>query len=239
MKLDYYQIISFGDLRTERQKANNLKCSKSLLTESVNEKAKAKILDDLNRNCNLNKKEVAQKMKNDKAFSRAMGALCAINASRQGVKDETLVIEGVKKYLDSRLESFRMDQRKVNEKVPIKETGEVLSRKDAKLKGYAKTQMLKSFDFDGKVQGRSFHGFAKIVIGAGGHQDNVYHEAQALIDWVEKHKKVDDYYFLLIDTDSGKNSNKNLDALRDKNTMANVFICDHLEIQKLMEKLHG
>lgn len=239
MEDNYFQVLSFAEERIKRQETNNLKCSESLLTECVNKKAKDRVLSDLAKNCNLNEKQILQRMKDDKSFSFLMGSLCAINSSRQGTKDETVVIEGCKTALESRLEFFNMQQRKTNERVPIKDTGEVLSRKDAKLKGHTKTQMLKSFDFDGKVQGRSFHGFAKVVIGGGGHQDNVYHEAQGLIDWVEKHNKVSDYYILLIDTDSGKNDNKSLDDFKDRNTMANVFICDHLEFQKLMEKLHG
>jgi hypothetical protein len=48
--------------------------------------------------------------------------------------------------------------------------------------------------------------FAKVVIGKGGHQDNVYEETNNLCEWILQYNKIhnkgiDEIFIILIDTD--------------------------------------
>ena len=64
---------------------------------------------------------------------------------------------------------------------------------------YKKSDCLKSFDakITGKKEG---YLFAKVCIGSGGHQDNVFHEAHSFGEWAMQHGEEDKLYIILIDT---------------------------------------
>ena len=71
---------------------------------------------------------------------------------------------------------------------------------DIKKRNIDLSECLKSFD--GKITGLiSGWIFAKIVIGSGGHQDNVFEEANNLCEWIIKFSDINDIYIILIDTD--------------------------------------
>lgn len=237
MTKQYFTVDSFSDLRKDRQVRNNEKCANSFFKECVNKEEKRRTFDYLLKEGIFGSEdEILSKMKSDPAFKIVMGRLCSTNSSRQGTKDEALVIMGIKDVLEPRLTGFKIDNLKVNEKVPIRSTGEVMSRKKAKKLKYSKTEMLKSFDFEGKVGGRSFYGSAKVLVGKGGHQDNVVHEASDLLRWLKIHRKEDCFYFLLLDFEN--HDTKDIEQLKKTNDMNNVFICDHIEMQKKMEELN-
>lgn len=238
MTKKYFIVNSFSDLRTMRQINNNEKCASSLLKECVNLKEKKRTFDYLLRaypDKFKNESQILSYIEKDPVARSLMGMNCSVNSSRQGTKDEDYVISGIKEALEPRLPNFNISNLKVNDMVPIRGTGEVLSRKEAKLK-YSKTEMLKSFDFNGKVGGKLFYGSAKIVVGKGGHQDNVLHEEADLIRWLSSHRKKDCFYFILLDFEG--HDPKDIDSLKNSNNMSNVFICNHIELQKKLEELN-
>lgn len=238
MSNDYFIVNSFSDLRKNRQQKNNEKCANSFLNDCVNEKEKKRTFDYL-----LNsfphefpsEDQIVSYIHNNPIVRSILGMHCSINSSRQGSKDEALVINGIKEVMEPRLKGFRIDNLGVNKNIPIRGTGEVLTRSEAKKK-YDKTKMLKSFDFDGKVAGRQFFGSAKILVGKGGHQDNVLHEEADLLRWLSVHGKQDCYYFILLDFED--HATQDLEDLKKSNKMNNVFICDHFELQKKLEELN-
>ena len=77
-----------------------------------------------------------------------------------------------------------------------------------KEKKILKDECLKSFD--GKISGKLFGWlFAKVVFGSGGHQDNVFEEADNLCCWVKKfHRDSENLFVILIDTDLEDKFNK-------------------------------
>jgi hypothetical protein len=235
---DYFIVDSFKGLRTRRQKENDRRCAESLFTECTNLEAKTRLYKRLVEDYPdrfVNDSDIENYMSKNDLCRQISGMQLSVNASRQGSKDEAYVITGLKESLESKLPDFSMDNLKTNEKVPILVNGHVLSRKEAK-KLYGKTDMLKSFDFEGKVKSRNFYGFAKILVGSGGHQDNVWHEARSLIEWVDNHNKVDSIYILLLDFEDIDTTS--LNDLKKKNHLENVYVCNHIEFQDLMERLH-
>jgi vacuolar-type H+-ATPase subunit F/Vma7 len=71
--------------------------------------------------------------------------------------------------------------------------------------------------------------FAKIVIGSGGHQDNVFEEASTLCEWIIKFSDKNDIYIILIDTDLLHK----FDRLKENySNIDNLIIGNHIEIQQ-------
>jgi hypothetical protein len=87
--------------------------------------------------------------------------------------------------------------------------------------------------FDAKISG-NINGFifAKIVYGNGGHQDNVFEEANNLCEWIIKfHKNEDTTFILIIDTDLITKINKLIDKYKHIN---NIIISNHYDFQKFI-----
>lgn len=150
------------------------------------------------------------------------------NATRQGSKDELTQIEtcdSISSKLGIRIKNLTSTAYR-----PTK-TGEIMSKADMKTKGVRKDECLKSFDaqITGKVNGWVF---AKVVYGAGGHQDNVFEEADTLCDWVNRFRKyTGELYVILIDTDM---ESKNR-TLKEKYTgVSNLLIVNHYEFQEYL-----
>lgn len=239
MTKQYFTVDSFSELRKIRQVRNIEKCANSFLKECVNEEEKKRTFSYLLKKFPelfSNEEQIMERMEEDSLVRTLLGMQCSKNSSRQGSKDEALVIDGIKNALEPRLAGFKIVNLKVNEKVPIRSTGEVLSRKEARKLNYSKTEILKSFDFEGKVGDRSFYGSAKVLVGKGGHQDNVLHEEADLLRWLKVHRKEDCFYFILLDFED--HNPKDIEDLKGSNDMDNVFICDHIEIQRKLEELN-
>ena len=222
---DYFKVDSFKNLRIKRQRENDKRCADSLFTDCTNDKAKKRLYDRLKEDqpdLFQSNSDIDKYMTENVVARQISGMQLAMNASRQGSLDETHVIHGLKQSLESRLSDFFMDNLSTHAKVPIKSSGNVLPRKEAK-KIHGKTDMLKSFDFEGEVRGKNFYGFAKVLVGKGGHQDNVFHEASSLIEWVDHHNKNDSIYILLLDFEECDTSG--LEDLKEKNHLKNVYVC--------------
>jgi hypothetical protein len=71
--------------------------------------------------------------------------------------------------------------------------------------------------------------FAKIVYGNGGHQDNVFDEANNLCEWIVKfHKNTDLLFVLIIDTNLLIKFNKLKDNYKE---ITNIIISNHFDFQ--------
>ena len=83
----------------------------------------------------------------------------------------------------------------------------------------------------GKVDG---YISAKVVLGSGGHQDNVYEEMDTIAEWWKLYRplsKTREILILLIDT----NSIKKIDKLKQKyRDVENVKLFNHIEFQNYM-----
>ena len=85
-------IIDFSNVRQERQRINNLLAIDSIiknnLTKNINIKEYNRILTELE----ITQDALLNKCNNDNLFLILLASKIAINASRQGVKDEELQI---------------------------------------------------------------------------------------------------------------------------------------------------
>jgi hypothetical protein len=218
--------VNVGDLRSERQKYNNLIISEELnknspsyseLVKIANDKAIDRLLDELE----FDYDDLLTECANSIVFSKTVAIAIAKNASRQGKKDESFIIDGIanemKKY------NYKIRSCGVNEFRPCK-NGKIMTKKEFIQEKLNKDiDALKSVDgvFDGPKSG---YIFAKIVIGAGGHQDNVLHEMNQYIEWAKKFGQEDKIYVMLIDGEEFL-------SLKEKQT-DNIWVVDHVEFQE-------
>jgi hypothetical protein len=172
-------IIDFSNVRQERQRINNLLAIDSIiknnLTKNINIKEYNRILTELE----ITQDALLNKCNNDNLFLILLASKIAINASRQGVKDEELQINTCN--ITSSKFNIIIEKLSVSEFRPTK-SGEIVSN----IKMNNKNDCLKSFDakISGIITGWVF---AKVVFGNGGHQDNVFEEAYTYCEWIIKY----------------------------------------------------
>lgn len=222
--------VDISNLREVRQELNYHKAINSNFKECVNEKAFGRLI----KNLGMTKDQIVAKAQIDKPFATAVAMATATNASRQGTKDEVLIIEGISKEVKNHGVNIR--NYGTNDKVPIRQSGHVLTRKQAKAK-YDSHLLMKSFDFGGELcDNRKIEGFAKVCIGAGGHQDNVFHEASEFLKWASDHGNSNTVYVVLMDTDQKKIFN-NLKELEQELGKQNLWVVNHKEFQEKLISL--
>lgn len=220
-----FQVDVFN-LRSERQKHNNLLISKELyrnspsysqLEKTANIKAVDRMLDELE----FSYDDLLTECSNSLVFSKIVAISISKTASRQGKKDESFIIDGVAGEMSKY--NYKIRSCGVNEFRPCK-NGEILTKKEFDEQSLNKDiDALKSIDgiFDGSKSG---YIFAKIVIGDGGHQDNVLHEMNQYIEWATKFGQKDKIYVMLID-------GKEFPSLKEKQT-DNIWVVNHIEFQE-------
>lgn len=220
-----FQVDVFN-LRSERQKYNNLLIAKELHTNSpsyselvkiANDKAIDRILDQLE----FDYDDFLTECVNSVYFSKVVGIAIAKCASRQGTIDESFIIGGIAEEMVKY--NYKIRSCGVNEFRPCN-NGKIMSKQDFLNENLNKDiDALKSVDgiFDGPKSG---YIFAKLVIGAGGHQDNVLHEMNQYIEWAKKFGQEDKIYVMLID-------GKEFSSLKEKQT-DNIWVVNHVEFQE-------
>jgi hypothetical protein len=223
--------IDIKDLRALRQIENyNLVLESNFDTKNINTKA-------LERTCsflNMTKEELLSKASKDKEFQKLFAMMLAKNSSRQGTRDESLIVNGVSREM--KRHGINIRNYTTNEKVPIRESSDVLPRVQAKRR-FDTDLLMKSFDFGGQVcDNRRIEGFAKVCIGAGGHQDNVYHEASEFLKWASEYGSETTVYTVLMDTDQDKIFN-NLKELENKLGKQNLWVVNHRQLQERLVSL--
>jgi hypothetical protein len=217
--------IDILNLRVERQKYNNNLVYNELKNGILNEKyINIKEFQRVINELDISKTDLLDKCKNDNIFAKLLSIQISINASRQGNKDELLQLNTINTISSkcginiNSLQKYR----------PTKD-GKIISETEYKKNKISKLNCLKTFDakITGKINGWIF---AKVVIGNGGHQDNVFEEAIIFCNWVIKYKEENNYYFVLIDTDLTNKYNE----LKKKynNTTPFLIICNHITIQQ-------
>ena len=125
---------------------------------------------------NLSQEEIFLKCQLDDIFCLLFSSSISKTASRQGSNDEQLQLEvcnNISQHYDIIVENLHNDGPRPTL------NGEILTRNEITLRNIPKNCTLKSFD--AKING-VINGFlsAKVVIGNGGHQDNVFREMDEL-----------------------------------------------------------
>ena len=122
---------SFADYRSKKQVENYDLAEKSIIAENksqYNNKALVRVCEHLG----LSLSELKDKMRSDSHFSKLMGYSVAINASRQGTSLESDIIE----LISNSVSRFGVElwNLPVNEQIPVKGSGEILSQKSKDFK---------------------------------------------------------------------------------------------------------
>lgn len=221
--------VDFKEVRIVRQQNNNKTVKGSMESDdrdtfykNINKKELERTLKELGVEFEV----FWEKCKNDDMFAIGLAGRLAINASRQGSKDETEQL---------RTCNFTTQACGVNivnlpptGTRPTKD-GKLVSKKEMKAQNITKDYCLKSFD--GEISGE-MTGFiaAKVAFGNGGHQDNVFEEMDTVAEWWKRFKKnSSDYLIILIDTDQ---DNK-FKCIRDKyDTCDNIKVFNHVQFQE-------
>ena len=218
--------IDIHNIRIERQKYNDILASKSIVCGKLDKQniniEEYKMLIKSYEEKGYIEKDVLDKCKIDDMFLHSISRNISINASRQGTKDEGLQLSTVNST-SSKLGIF-IEKLNKDDFRPVK-TGEIVCKND---KSIQKNDCLKSFDarIKGKIEGWVF---AKLVIGCGGHQDNVFEEGHTLCDWFIKFGRNEQILIILIDTDLISK----VDELKKKyKNIENILIGNHVEVQQ-------
>ena len=221
-------VLDIFNLRENRQNVNKKLALKSLkshnFTKNVNIDEYNRVLMELKEVDKTEKDLLEECDKNIVLVTILIGRI-AINASRQGSKDEKQQIDTVNKTTSKF--GITLTNLSTTTYRPTK-SGEILNQKEIKTRKIQKNDCLKSFDakIEGKINGWVF---AKVVIGNGGHQDNVFEEAHTFCDWVVKFGKTSELYILLIDT----NLTSIFDNLKNKyEHFPHLLIGNHVQVQQ-------
>lgn len=217
--------IDIFSIRDNRQNKNNLLAIESIkernLTKNINIEEYKRVLIELN----ITECDLLEECKNNINFTKLLAGRISINASRQGSKDENLQLD-ICKTTFSKCD-INLNNLSSTSFRPTK-NGEILNKKELKNRKIKKDDCLKSFDaqLNGNINGWIF---AKIVIGNGGHQDNVFEEAYTFCEWVVKYGNKLELYIVLIDTNLIEKYN-NIITKYEK--YSNLLIGNHIKVQQ-------
>ena len=210
--------VDVKNLKKERQNHNYRVCrlGKFSDTGTYNPKALKRFLDHMNM--------TVSEILSYPRFHDAAAFSCAIDANRQGGKDEEYIINGInEQYKNISIKNLTATALR-----PMK-NGKILNKNEMKQYGCTKEDGLKSFDFQlfGNVQG---WGTAKVKNGSGGHQDNVTREILEFIDWANKFGEDDKIYVALLDGEH------NFSVLKNRKQRDNIWIVDHVGFQEQLNQ---
>lgn len=221
------------NIREERQNINikkvmeliNKKDKNNLMKESKSKKiCNTNELKRVLKELNLTIDDLLKECTNQN-FAKLLAGRIAIKSSRQGSKDEQLIFNTCNKI--SKLAGITISNLSCNAYRPHK-NGLILSENEVIEKNDNKSEYLKSLDgkLSGKVNGWIF---SKIVYGSGGHQDNVFREANEFGNWVLQYGKKEDLYVILIDTNL---DDKFMELKKIFMELKNLLIVNHVEFQQ-------
>lgn len=244
--------LDCSNLRTQRQKLNNKNIneilkgddlSRTKLNKLCNDKSLQRVLNELKEYFpDLNDKEIftkfLDKCKKDDIYRMGISGRISKDASKQSSIDEKIVLETCNETTSKF--GIRITQMGNTDLRPHKTSNRLLTKQDYN-KGkknkegkdkIKKNDCLKSFD--GKVEnseGKTI-GYisAKVCMGCGGHQDNVFEELHTFGEWAEKYADKLLKWIILIDT----NLKKEFTELKTKyDNIENIHVVDHIGLQKL------
>jgi len=215
--------------RADRQSKNNRLAETAIKTRDLSKHINLKEYERVLCEVNLISDQLLDECDKNTLLTTVLAGRCAINSSRQGTKDEELQISTCN-TISSKC-GVMIENLSSTAFRPTKD-GKLLTKaeysKQLADKTIHKNDCLKSFDarITGKITGWIF---AKVAIGLGGHQDNVFEEAHTFCEWVIKYGNKEEIYIVLIDTDLTTNYNE----LKQKyENQPNIIIGDHVSIQQ-------
>lgn len=221
--------IDFAEIRKNRQIYNNklvqiaIKNNDlTLFYKMVNKKELNRVLDETH----LDLAQLIAKCQQDDIMCIILAGRISKLATRQGNKDEQMqlnICNSVSKQYDIHITQL------TNKKYRPTKDGKIITANEIKTKQIGLDQCLKSFDaqITGKINGWVF---SKVSYGSGGHQDNVFEEADCLCEWVKTYQtESNDKFIILIDT----NLNNKFNILKEKfKDVHNIVIVNHYEFQQ-------
>ena len=221
-------IVDWKIVREERQRLNNSKVADLIAKNYISELLKTintKELDRVLKEVNLTSNELFSQCRNNDVLRIILSGRISKNATRQGTKDEDLQISTCNHTSEKR--GILVENLSATAYRPTK-SGFILTAKELKEQSISKDECLKSFD--GKISGK-INGwiFAKVVYGSGGHQDNVFEEADTICEWIVKYRDMTEFFVILIDTDL----QSKFDTIKNKYESAkNIIVVNHIDFQK-------
>lgn len=228
--------LDFQDIRKLTQTINN-----NIVFECIKNKNKSALLENINKNeldrvldeTGLTLDQLIEEASENNTMNKILSGRISKKSSRQGTKLENLqlvICNTTAEQCNSKITNLSATALR-----PTK-TGLIVSQKEMKEKNIEKHECLKSFD--GQISGNiNGYIFAKVVFGSGGHQDNVFEEADTLCNWVKTYKNNNSELFvILIDTDL-KDKFENLKL--KYNEVKNILITDHFDFQKYIIDKHN
>lgn len=232
--------IDIFDLRRARQEINNDKVRKLLMKDTLSKKELEKecnpkeikrMLEDITKQIGyeFTFQDFHKKCKEDPIYMLSVAPRISKNCSRQGSKDESTVLTICN---DSTSKHGVNIIQLPNDSIRAHKYSSKLIDKEEYNNGrgqYKQNDCLKSFDAEisGKKEG---YIFAKVCIGCGGHQDNVFEEAHCFGEWAREHGEDEKLYIILIDTDL-QSKFKELEGKYKDNSK--VYVVDHKGLQGL------
>lgn len=227
-------VFDIIGVRKGRQHTNNTLAEESItrgdLPNNINVKEFQKVLTEL-KLIDIDEKELLQQCRSNKLVLKLLAGRIAIQASRQGCKDESMQIATCKETF-SRC-GIDVKQISSTSMRPTKD-GELLTKKEMLSRNIKIEDCLKSFDaqFNGKITGFIF---AKIVIGSGGHQDNVFEETYTICEWIVNFTDKTKTFIVMIDTDLIEKYNK---LIKRYENHKNIIIGNHSRVQQQVIDAH-
>nr|QFG74012.1 MAG: hypothetical protein [Megaviridae environmental sample] len=231
--------IDFKKERVLRQNKNNKKVLQALINNDldncnfINIKELNRVILELQDNLDesYTKEKLLRKCSTNKESATLLAGRISKRSNRQGNKDETTQLEVCNKIAQKY--NIIIEQLNNNAMRALKNNNRIISSEELKEEKIDIHDCLKSFDAEitGRLEG---YFFAKVVIGGGGHQDNVFREAMELGEWVKNYGcDIEKLFVILIDTD---NINKpKFEILKKKfHDVKNIIVVNHVEFQEYL-----
>ena len=233
--------IDITELRPLRQALNNSKVCELLMNDTLsikelekecNNKELDRMLKDITEQLGqeFTFTDFHEKCKGDNIYTISVAPRIAKNCSRQCSKDELTVLTVCNNSISKH--GINIEQLPNNGIRAHKHSSKLINKNEYKNgKGeYKQNDCLKSFDAKicGKKQG---YIFAKVCIGSGGHQDNVFEESHCFGEWADKYGEDGQLYIILIDTDQ---TIKFKELEQKYNNNSKVYVVDHIGLQQLL-----
>jgi hypothetical protein len=222
--------IDFKKTREERQEHNNTLVINSMQVMNIKDFHKCiniKALDRVLANTGISENDLLKAANENRILAQVLSMQISKESSRQCGLDETLQLNTCNLIA----EQCGVNIRQLNKTELYATTnGKLLSKKELDKTGLSMVKGLKSFDaiVSGKMNG---YISAKVTLSSGGHQDNVFHEMRALINWWIKTKQ-ESVLIILIDTDLKNKINDIKLSFKDHDKYIKVM--DHVQLQTYM-----
>lgn len=220
--------LDFKKTRDDRRKANieGVFDNEGHLREDTYNPNKLDMLVDV---LPINRTSLLKLCKRIDVVKKLVAFSIAKDSSRQGSRDELLQIEVINDVCVPL--GLRCNNLGKNAVRAVKGTSDLVYNKPAK------NTLHKSFDAELRDRANNIKGYLamKVLLGKGGHQDNVMHEITDICQWYIDSKHAWNLY-AIIDTDNPRIMN----AIQSKfGHVKGIYIMDHYDMQKYIIESGG